>query len=59
MSRPIELSDEEIERLLRLIRGHVEYFRLLSGSEKCSPNNKAQHQLFESLVLKLSRRGTA
>ena len=55
MSRPIELSDEEIERLLRLIRGHVEYFRLLSGSEKCSPNNKAQHQLFESLALKLSR----
>ena len=53
--KSVELSDEEIACLLRLIRGHVEYFRLLSGSEKCSPNNKAQHQLFENLALKLSR----
>jgi hypothetical protein len=51
----VELSAEEARYVLGLLKGHLEYYRLLRGELKCSPGNLAKHELVEGLWVKLAR----
>jgi hypothetical protein len=53
MSDKPELNPEERAYLLRLLKEHLEYFRLLAANPKCSDANRAKYRMLETLWQKL------
>ena len=50
---PIDLTQEEREYVLRIIKEHQSYYWLLAGNSNCSPRNKALKELMDGLCAKL------
>jgi hypothetical protein len=53
MSLGVELTPEEAGYVLGLLKEHLEYYRLLAGSLKCTEANLAKHRMLEGLWMKL------
>jgi len=49
----IELSPEERTYLRKLLKEHLDYFRTLAGSAKCTAPSRAKAQMLEALWAKL------
>ena len=50
----VELTPEEAAYLLRILKEHVAYYRLLVGNAKCSQKSHEQRKFVETLAAKLS-----
>lgn len=51
---PIVLSVDEKQFLLRFLKEHLDYYRILSGSTKVSPGNRDKAKFIETLYGKLT-----
>jgi hypothetical protein len=54
MTKPIELTPEEIEFLLKHVREHREFYRIVACHPKCSEKHRQMQLKIEQLALKLS-----
>jgi hypothetical protein len=50
-----DLNAFERRYLFELIKEHLDYYRLLAGTPKCSAKHKSQHIQLETLTTKLAR----
>jgi hypothetical protein len=51
----IKLSPDEARYVRRLLKEHLEYYRLLTSNLRCTPANKATGEFLEALWIKLAR----
>jgi hypothetical protein len=49
----VELSAEEVVFFQRLLKEHVEYYRVLARNENFTPGNRAKKDFVENLLRKL------
>jgi hypothetical protein len=49
----LELSVAEVGYVVRLLKEHVEYYRVLAGNGNCSAQNRVRWELVENLWRKL------
>jgi hypothetical protein len=52
-----ELSVEEAKYVVKVLKEHLEYYRLLAGSSKCTAANRAKREMLEGLWVKLQAFG--
>jgi hypothetical protein len=51
----VELSPDETDYVLGLLKEHLEYYRLLAGNGNCTDKNRAMMEFLETLWFKLAK----